>query len=246
MQEFLHELLQFRKKIIKSLIDIKLTQYNPSYYHETIVPNATYSPWKSNAQFQEVYEVASALTLIDEYRAFNLWDLVSQTNHLHGNILEVGVWRGGTACLIARASLNNGTVYLADTFEGVVKTGENDSFYKGGEHADTSEYDVIKGLNKLGVKNWKILKGVFPDEHAEQVKDLKFRFCHIDVDVYQSAKDVFEYVWPRLTIGGIVIFDDYGFLRCEGVTKLIDELSLKNGVKMYNLNGQAVIIKHSA
>ena len=26
-----------------------------------------------------------------------------------------------------------------------------------------------------------------------------FRLCHIDVDVYQSAKDVFDWVWPRLS-----------------------------------------------
>lgn len=246
MQEFLQELLQFRKKIIKSLIDIKLTQYNPAYYHETIVPNATYSPWKTHPEFTEVYDVASKRTLIDIYRAYNLWDLVTQTNHLAGDILEVGVWRGGTACIITRASKNNGTVYLADTFEGVVKTGANDSFYKGGEHADASEEDVRGGLDGLGVKNYHILKGIFPDDHRDKVQDLKFRFCHIDVDVYQSALDVFEYVWPRLAVGGTVVFDDYGFLRCEGVTKLIDEMKLTNGIKMYNLNGQAVIIKFSA
>ena len=246
MQEFLQELLQFRKKIIKSLIDIKLTQYNPNYYHETIVPNATYSPWNTHTEFQEVFAVASQRTLIDIYRAYNLWDLVTQTNQLEGDILEVGVWRGGTACIITRASKGRGTVYLADTFEGVVKTGANDSFYKGGEHADASEEDVRGGLDGLAVKNYHILKGIFPDDHSTKVQDLKFRFCHIDVDVYQSALDVFEYVWPRLAIGGAVVFDDYGFLRCEGVTKLIDEMTLTNGIKMYNLNGQAVIIKHSA
>jgi O-methyltransferase len=53
-------------------------------------------------------------------------------------------------------------------------------------------------------------------------------------------------VWPRLSVGGIVVFDDYGFLRCEGVTKLVDEMNLTDGIKMYNLNGQAVIVKYSA
>lgn len=246
MQEFFQELLQFRKKIIKSLIDIRLTQYNPAYYHETIVPNATYSPWKTDPEFTEVFEVASKRTLIDIYRAYNLWSLVAQTNHLPGDILEVGVWRGGTACVITRASNNTGQVYLADTFEGVVKTGENDSFYKGGEHADASEEDVRAGLRQLQVSNFRILKGIFPDDHRQEADPLRFRFCHIDVDVYQSALDVFEYVWPRLSVGGIVVFDDYGFLRCEGVTKLVDEMSLTNGIKMYNLNGQAVIVKYSA
>jgi len=244
MQEFLSELLLFRKRIIKSLIDIKLTQYNPQYFHQTIVPNGTYSPWHTDQAFQEVYDVASKRTLIDIYRAYNLWGLVHQTNKLDGDILEVGVWRGGTGCIISKASGGKGSVYLADTFEGVVKTGENDTFYKGGEHADASEEDVRDALDELKINNYKILKGIFPDDFTSEVKDLKFRFCHIDVDVYQSALDIFNYVWPRLAKGGVVVFDDYGFLRCEGVTKLVDEMHLADGIKMYNLTGQAVIIKH--
>ena len=58
------------------------------------------------------------------------------------DVLEVGVWRGGTGCLLAAKaqSLNrNATVFLCDTFSGVVKAGEIDNFYKGGEHADTSK-----------------------------------------------------------------------------------------------------------
>ena len=46
---------------------------------------------------------------------------------------------------------------------------------------------------------------------------LPIRYCHIDVDVYQSARDVLEWVWGRLCIGAIVVYDDYGFDGCHGV-----------------------------
>ena len=32
-------------------------------------------------------------------------------------------------------------------------------------------------------------------------------------------------LWPKLAKGGIVIFDDYGFIGCE-VTKLVNETSM--------------------
>ena len=43
---------------------------------------------------------------------------------------------------------------------------------------------------------------------------------------------------------GLVIFDDYGFLGCEGVTKLVNELAADLRFFTYfNLNGHAVMMK---
>ena len=54
------------------------------------------------------------------------------------------------------------------------------------------------------------------------VADRRFRLAHIDVDVYQSAADVLDWVWPRLSPGGVVVFDDYGFPATPG-HELVDE-----------------------
>jgi hypothetical protein len=44
--------------------------------------------------------------------------------------------------------------------------------------------------------------------------------------------------------GGVVVFDDYGFETTIGVARFVDELdSLSDGVWMYNLTGQAVVVK---
>jgi len=74
--------------------------------------------------------------------------LLSQVLHLPGDILEVGVWRGGTGVLLAARSQSAGSakaVYLCDTFAGVVKASELDGAYRGGEHSDTSP-DVVRRL----------------------------------------------------------------------------------------------------
>jgi O-methyltransferase len=72
------------------------------------------------------------------------------------SFLKIGVWRGGTGSLLARRLALAGSaepVYLCDTFAGVVKAGEQDGFYKGGEHTDTSKELVERLLQPLHIKN---------------------------------------------------------------------------------------------
>jgi O-methyltransferase len=217
--------------------------------YELVAPLATYAPWSGDPGFELVFSAIKPNTLVDLYRCWELWSLLEQTTALSGGILEVGVWRGGTGALLCRKAKLCGIsdpVYLCDTFEGVVKAGHKDTVYTGGEHSDTSRHMVEDLLGKLGLDNARILQGIFPDATAHLIpENAGFRFCHIDVDVYQSAKDVFDWVWPRIGSGGIVVFDDYGFVGCKGVTTFVDrEIRGQPGrVVLHNLNGHAVVIK---
>lgn len=215
------------------------------YRHTLIFPKNTYSPWEGDKKFIEVYEAAKNHTLLDKFRCFELWDLARQYANVAGDILEVGVWRGGSSLILAKANQDNGTTFLCDTFVGVVKAGKEDSVYKGGEHDDTSEEIVNDLLVANGVRNYAICKGIFPEETAHMISSDKIKICHIDVDVYQSAKDIFEWVYPKLISGGMVIFDDYGFAACEGITTLVHELTetYPDLIKIYNLNGHGILIK---
>lgn len=217
------------------------------YPHGLVIPNATYRPWTDDPMFEAVMTVIRPYTLVDEFRCHELWQLVAETASLDGDILEVGVWRGGTGCLMAAKARDLGLpkkVVLCDTFCGVVKAGDKDSYYQGGEHSDTS-IEVVKTLaGYLAVHNIEILQGMFPEESAAAIADRRFALCHIDVDVYESARDVLNWVWPRLLTGGVVVFDDYGFSTCDGVTRLVNELRARPGVvTIHNLNGHAVMIK---
>jgi len=215
--------------------------------YATVEPYATYSPWNVDDAFRAIYDRISGNTLVDRLRCFELWQLVRQSAKLEGALLEVGVWRGGTGALISSAAKLEGItapVYLCDTFAGVVKATEKDGAYVGGEHADTSEALVQGMLDSLGLSEARLLKGIFPNDTAHLIPDTSFRFCHIDVDVYQSASEILEWVWDRLVPGGIVVYDDYGFEGCNGVTRHVDEQRSRSGcVVIHNLNGHAVIIK---
>jgi|ERR1043166_2529924 O-methyltransferase len=220
----------------------------PGSNYEILTPRARFSPWNSDEEFLSVFEVIQEHTLVDLYRCYELWDLVRQAAALQsGAILEVGVWKGGTGALIAKSAQLahiSEPVFLCDTFTGVVKAGTRDTFYRGGEHADASLLGVQNLVASLGLDRVRILKGIFPDETGSKLDREVFRFCHIDVDVYQSAHDILDWLWPRLRIGGMVVYDDFGFDTCSGITKHVQEqLNMPDRLVFYNLNGHAVVIK---
>lgn len=220
----------------------------PLYPYECVVTDSSYAPWRFDENFYKIYGLVKNNSLCDLYRLYKLWSLVEEAMKLSdGIMLEVGSWRGGSGGLIAKkaeAYDSNIEVYLCDTFQGVVKAGESDTVYKGGEHADTS-IDIVRDLlRKLKLNNVKILAGVFPEETSYAIKDKSIRFCHIDVDVYQSVKDIFEFVWPNLVKGGIVVFDDYGGSCTPGVLKFVRKLRQdKDKLLIEDLTGQGIIIK---
>lgn len=244
-QDFAIELFSNFKKQIEILRNINFSKNLDKITHKQVIPYASYSPWVDDNEFIKTYDIISSNTLVDIYRCFELWQLIKNLKDKKGVVLEVGVWKGGTGSLIAAANPSD-IVYLADTFEGVVKASCKDTIYKGGEHSDTNETIVKNLLKKLNITNFEILKGIFPDtvNFGEDVPNIKL--CHIDVDTYDSAYDVFNYIWPNIVKGGIVVFDDYGFWGCEGITLLCNNLKneLKDATFIHNLNGHGIFIKN--
>jgi len=244
----MHCLNLIRRFFLKFMRDTYIQSLDVQRPHSVLVSRATYSPWYADNSFMCVYEAIRTSTLVDIYRCYELWSLISQVKNVTGDFLEVGVWRGGTSALIAKRIASLGLekrLFLCDTFTGVVKTSDKDTFYKGGEHADTSEQRVMNLLAALDLtKQTELLVGTFPEETSQVLEQTKFAFCHIDVDSYLSAKDIFDWVAPRLSLHGVIVFDDYGFWGCDGVACLVEELAARtNFTALYNLNGHAVFIK---
>jgi len=204
-----------------------------------------YAPWFADEEFLSVYTKMRSNTLVDITRCYELASLVKQTQYIQGDVLEVGVWRGGTGFLLTHyAKKFEKTVYLADTFKGVAKTDTTkDLTYTDGAHNDTN-FEIPQELfDRYGYDNKVFLKGIFPDDTSSLIKDKIIAFCHIDVDVYQSAKMATEWVWERMPVGGIVVFDDYGFPGCNGVTDYVNEtINLHDSDRqfLYNLNGHGI------
>jgi O-methyltransferase len=216
---------------------------------DVISPYGTYAPWLQDADFMRTYSTIKNNTLVDIYRCYELWQIAETIHNLDNttSFVEIGVWRGGTAAIVAR-KLNllnaSNTFYLADTFSGVVKASDKDLTYIGGEHADTT-VGMVKNLLDNTYQHIKILEGIFPNETAQLIGPTeKFAFCHIDVDVYRSAKDIVDWIWDKLIVGGIIVFDDYGFSNCTGIIRYVNEQkNMTDRIVLYNLNGHAILVK---
>lgn len=210
-------------------------------------PVSAYAPWATDAAFQAVYSRIRQHTLVDELRCYELWSLVSELRDVPGAMVEVGVWRGGTGALLAARARQLGIedpVYLCDTWTGVVKTSGADPYYHDGKHSDATRVGVEQLLASFDLRRVELLQGIFPEETARAAEGHVFRLCHIDVDVYQSAADVFAWVWPRLSPGGVVVFDDYGGAATPGVARFVDSLrGHADRLVLHNVNGHGLVIK---
>jgi O-methyltransferase len=81
--------------------------------------------------FDDAWAFASAHTLLDVTRARLLYDLAERCLVLPGAFCEFGVYRGGSAAILA-AVAGGRTLHLYDTFAGIA---ESDAAYDNG-HAD--------------------------------------------------------------------------------------------------------------
>jgi Macrocin-O-methyltransferase (TylF) len=62
-----------------------------------------YSPWLIEPEFLRIWQKASSHTLTDITRSYELYQCVREVAMIPGEILEVGVWRGGTGVVLAAA-----------------------------------------------------------------------------------------------------------------------------------------------
>lgn len=129
-----------------------------------------------------------------------------------GDIVELGVWRGGT-CIFGRALLDilnekNRRVILFDAFEKLEGYGPISDFL-----AIPLE-QVRHNFEKYGVLNDNVefVKGTFEESlprFFENNKKMKTAILRIDANFYEAYKKALYYFYDTVPVGGIIIFDDY-------------------------------------
>jgi len=108
--------------------------------------------------------------------------------------------------------------------------------------ADT-DLETVRSF--LGYENIIFYEGLFKDTFRKAENE-KFCFVHIDSDLYESVKQCCEFFYPRMIQGGIMIFDDYGFIRYIGARQAVDDFfAEKPEHGIYLPTGQYMILKVS-
>lgn len=206
-----------------------------------------YNPWRSDRYFQELYDKAKPYTSLLKPRFYNLYCLANSVLGLEGDVYECGVYRGGSAIMLADLCRRHGTspnrLHLFDTFSGMPVSNSDLDGYSIGSFSDTS----LESVKELMAENPEINihPGVIPDTFKD-VGEGTIRLAHIDVDQYESTKACIEFIFPRLAIGGVMVIDDYGFPSCYGAREAVDQYFENKLEKPLALpTGQAVIWRFS-
>ncbi|MCH7938075.1 MAG: class I SAM-dependent methyltransferase [Proteobacteria bacterium] len=207
-----------------------------------LVPYYQHLPrmWSGNGEFLKLADHIRSRTLVPPERLFVLYQLACYVAAKEDALAEVGVFKGGTAHLVASVRPDR-PLHLFDTFEGLPETDPEVDRHRTGDFSDTSLEGVKAFLS--GHRNVHFHKGFFPDT-AGPVADNKFCLVHVDVDIYQSVRDCLEFFYPRLVSGGFMVFDDYEGKNCPGVRKAIDEFLVdKPEVQIATAPFQCMILK---
>ena len=163
---------------------------------------------------------------------------LESTKTVAGDWCEYGVAHGRTSALIAEqlvAGQGTRKFWLYDSFQGLSKPHEkdiliHDIFNKGsmaayeGEISMPEKY-VWEELESVSedAGRFAIIKGwITPDLLARHSPNA-IAFAFLDMDFYQSTKDVLELLIARMPPGGRAVIDDYGVFS-EGVLTAVHEV----------------------
>ena len=158
---------------------------------------------------------------------------------IEGAIVECGVWKGHSAYILSsllKKSEIKKEFFIFDSFEGglsdKVEEDKNKRYNLSKEQIMSEKLSFSSTEEQVKVtlsvfKNISYYKGWIPERFSE-IKDKKFSFVHIDVDLYQPTLDSLKFFYPRLNSGGAIVIDDYGISQFPGARKAVDEFLTAN------------------
>jgi hypothetical protein len=135
--------------------------------------------------------------------------------------------------------------YLIDSYEGLSKEHSSDfELKRTGDYYSKNNpwYDEIVE-RFASYENAKIIKGYIPEILTEVPAD-KIVFMSIDMNTTIPEQESLKYFWPKIVSGGIIIFDDYGFIGHESQKEAHDKFAKEQNLLIYSSpTGQGILIK---
>lgn len=200
-------------------------------------------PTDFGENFMKIHERIGAFTMTSIERQFALYQAVNyiSTAGIEGDVVECGVWRGGSTMLcaltLAAAKDTGRTLYLYDTFAGMSEPTKEDVNLRG--FAAVTKWRLLAkdshnawDYAPLGEVQTNLRSTEYPEDRcvfvAGKVEDTipatkpaKIALLRLDTDWYESTKHELEHLFPLLVPGGVLIIDDYG--HWQGARQAVDE-----------------------
>lgn len=181
------------------------------------------------------------------------YELFKQVIDLPGCIVELGVYRGPSFFTWAKLMEifcpgdRKRQVFGFDNFMGLGNFHEKDGIARpelGKSEGAWSAAAVQEELEELvsicnqdnfitGNVRCKLIIGNLEETVPRFIKEnpgLRISLLHMDVDLYEPTKRALELLYPLVVNGGLVVFDEYGFIPWEGESKAAEEYFEEIGI----------------
>ncbi len=186
--------------------------------------------------------------MIDSVRAGNLLRLAQRIEEekIPGDVVECGVYRGGSAATMARVATHSNlkrTVWLFDSFQGMPPVTEVDGpgalDWVGALAYDARKVEKLLRQTGADLSRVRIVEGFFADTFPT-VNIPQIALLNVDSDWYESVKICFEQFYDAVAPGGFVSIDDYG--AWPGCRLAVDEFFKNRGLthKIIRVDSTAV------
>jgi O-methyltransferase len=175
---------------------------------------------------------AEAETMIGLRRLENLERCIADVlrRDVPGDFIETGVWRGGATIFMRAALKAHGDttrrVWLADSFRGLPRP-DTDRYPADGDGGFWSYAalavpleEVRRNFARYGLLDEQVcfLPGWFRDTLPSAPIE-RLAVLRLDGDLYESTMDALGALYPKLSVGGYVIVDDYALPMCRAAVE---------------------------
>ena len=194
--------------------------------------------------FMDLYQQVMHYTMTSKEAVFALYTSINYVldRQIPGDIVECGVWKGGSsllAALIMKArKVSDRRLYLYDTFRGMTPPTQLDVYKRGNTGLEMMEqysddigwcYALLDDVKAaFAVHNFEFEIHFIEGDVVETLTKTKpesISVLRLDTDWYESTAAELELLYPRLSTGGVLIIDDYG--SWEGSRKATDDYFAK-------------------
>ncbi len=149
-------------------------------------------------------------------------DLLRRVADVPGNIVDAGTFKGVSTIQMAHflqiyQPHGKAKVVSFDTFEAKFPRARKDEAASAERHGklfeETAYVQIGEAVERLGLTSRvELIKGditeTLPTYLAER-PGFRISLLHCDLDVYAATKSLLETAWPRVVMGGVVVFDQY-------------------------------------
>lgn len=199
-------------------------------------------PWREGLRLAgHVLRLVPRYTMLSTRRLEKLYYLVQQLgrHRIEGDIVECGVWNGGSAAIMAAALHESPEgpardLWLCDSFVGLPPPGEHDGtrerswYFEGWNRGERANVEEILTHYRVSPESQHYVVGWF-EETLPDIAVQNVALLHVDGDWYDSVKVVLEQLYDRVVPGGYVVLDDYG--HWQGCRKAFEDFVADRGIE---------------